>query len=172
MKIMPYKEISRIVKINRKSKKIVFFSGAFDLFHYGHFRALEKAASLGDCLIVQIDGNQLVKKRKGANRPHLDETIRAKIVASLNFIDYAFVSDIPSEDVQTLNMIKPDLFVRAILTNETEQDRKEREKTLLKKIPKSKIFWLEQSAEISTTKMSQSLKELNNEKSVMENILR
>lgn len=171
MKIVKYKEISTKVIINRKSKKVIFFSGAFDLFHFGHFRALETAALLGNFLIVQIDGNELVRKRKGIKRPHLDESIRARIVASLDFIDCVFVSDIPSEDVQTLNMIKPDIFVRAILPNETDQARKQREKILLEKIPNAKIFWLKQSAEISTSIISQSLKEFNNEKSIMENIL-
>lgn len=137
----------------RRFKSVVFFSGVFDLFHYGHFRALRNASRLGDILIVQIDGNKLVKKRKGDGRPYLDELHRAEIISSLEFVDYVFISDIPSENEDKLKSLSPDVFVRAIKEEETDDDRKNRTKNLTKKSPKTKIVWLEQTPEISTTKI-------------------
>ncbi len=137
----------------RKEKKVIFCSGAYDLFHIGHFRALKKASKLGNILIVQIDGNELVKKRKGSNRPYLHEKERAEVIASLTFVDFVFISNTPSEDASILGHLKPNIFVRAILPNETDKDRKNREKILLSKIPDGKIVWLSQTKEISTTKI-------------------
>ncbi|EPV9213564.1 adenylyltransferase/cytidyltransferase family protein, partial [Campylobacter jejuni] len=39
-------------------KNVITF-GTFDLFHYGHLRILERAASLGDKLIVGVSSDSL-----------------------------------------------------------------------------------------------------------------
>lgn len=152
-KIIKLKELDKYIsKIPQGSKKI-FFSGAFDLFHYGHLRALRSASSLGNILIVQVDGNILVKRRKGTNRPYIDEHHRASKISSLTFVDYVFISNIPSEDIKTLKSVAPDIFIRAILPNETDEDRARRQEILIKKNSKMNIVWLAQTAEISTTKI-------------------
>ena len=103
-KIFTLSKFKKILSL-RENKKIVFFSGAFDLFHYGHFRALLSATILGDLLVVQVDGDRLVRKRKGLDRPHISEIERVKIISSFEFVDYVIVSNIPSESKQTLNFI-------------------------------------------------------------------
>jgi cytidyltransferase-like protein len=140
-----------VLKIERKNLKVVFCSGAFDLLHHGHIIALKKASILGDILIVQIDGNKLVSKRKGKGRPILDEQYRAFLVSSMGFVDYIFISNKPSESIVTI--IKPDVFVRAKLETENEEIRKMREEKLLKKVPSMKVVWLKQSSHVSTTKI-------------------
>lgn len=161
-KLISVKDIKMINKYKKLRRlKVVFCSGVFDLFHYGHFIALKKASALGDILIIQIDGNQLVKKRKGPDRPRLDQNDRASIILSLDFVNYVFISNAPSEDRRVLRSVKPDIFVRAILPHESNEDRLKREKILLQKIPDMKIFWLEQTPEISTTKISSALIKAN-----------
>ena len=156
MKILKsFNQINKI--IDRNNKKLVFFSGTFDLFHYGHFSALNKAAKLGDILLVQVDSNKLVKIRKGKDRPILDEQYRAQIISSLNFVNYVFISDKPSENSLKLLVIKPDIFIRAILPNESDDDRAAREKKLKSYMPHGKIVWLAQTPQISTTKIIQGL---------------
>jgi len=162
-KIKTLNQIGRQLKKKPHNLKVTFFSGVFDLFHYGHFRALRQASSLGDSLIVQIDGDKLVKKRKRNNRPYLDQSHRALIISSLEFVDLVFISDSPSEDASTLITINPDVFVRAILPHETDKDRVDREKALLAKMPKTKIIWLEQTPEVSTTKILHVVKISNSE---------
>lgn len=162
-KVVSTRNIKRTLNNKRlKRKKIVFFSGAFDLFHYGHFIALKKASALGDILVIQIDGNRLVKKRKGPDHPYLDQSERALIIASFGFVDYVFISSIPSEDSRILKSVRPDIFVRAILPHESEKTRARREKVLLKKVAETKIFWLDQTPEISTTKIISAVEKANN----------
>lgn len=56
--------------------KIVLTSGTFDLFHIGHAQYLEKAKEMGDVLIVGVDSDARVKKRKGPERPIVPENER------------------------------------------------------------------------------------------------
>ncbi len=156
-KIFTLSRFKKILSL-RENKKIVFFSGAFDLFHYGHFRALLSATTLGDLLVVQVDGDRLVRKRKGLDRPHISEIERVKIISSFEFVDYVIISNIPSESKQTLNSIKPDVFVRAILSNENGYDRVLREKKIVKRLPFIKVVWLKQTPEISTSKIIKMMK--------------
>lgn len=152
-KINSLPDIKKIISKINDEQELVFFSGVFDLFHFGHFIALKNASSLGDILIVQIDGNCLVKERKGYDRPYLDESDRALMISSLEFVDYVFVSNIPSEDEQTLQYITPDIFVRSVLPHESDERRRQREKSLLKKYPSMRIVWLDRTPEISTTRV-------------------
>ncbi|KKW22375.1 MAG: Glycerol-3-phosphate cytidyltransferase [Parcubacteria group bacterium GW2011_GWA2_51_12] len=87
-KILKIQEVLQAISAKGTASRVVFSSGAFDLFHYGHFHALKKAARLGNVLVVQIDGNELVRKRKGNDRPCLDEALRAEMVSSLEFVDF------------------------------------------------------------------------------------
>lgn len=152
-KITTLSELRKILPKSAGTKNIVLFSGVFDLFHYAHLKALKTAKSFGDILVVQVDGNKLVKHRKGDKRPYLDQYERAGIISSLEFVDYVFISNIPSEDLRILKGINPYFFVRAILPNQSDAQRIQREKILNEKIPNGKMIWLKQSPEISTTKI-------------------
>lgn len=157
-KIMIYDTITETLALLRGKGSIVFASGAFDLFHYGHFRALHRASQTGNFLIVQIDGNRLVKTRKGNGRPHLDELDRATMVASLEFVHGVFISDIPSEDPRTLTSVSPDIFIRAIIPGQSMQERNKRELSLQTRLFNGKVLWLPQTEEVSTTKLLPALR--------------
>lgn len=49
--------------------KKIFVNGTFDIIHRGHIEMLNYAKSLGDYLVVAIDGDDRVKKLKGLDRP-------------------------------------------------------------------------------------------------------
>lgn len=53
----------------KPNDKIVYVSGAFDLFHIGHLSFLEKARKLGDYLIVGLFEDGVVNAYKGRNHP-------------------------------------------------------------------------------------------------------
>ncbi|PAV73883.1 hypothetical protein WR25_16067 [Diploscapter pachys] len=53
----------------KPTDKVVYVCGSFDLFHLGHLLFLEKAAKLGDYLIVGILSDQVVNEYKGSNHP-------------------------------------------------------------------------------------------------------
>lgn len=157
-KLQKISELYTVLAQKQDRQSIVFMSGVFDLFHYGHYKALEKASKLGMILVVQVDGNKIVKKRKGPERPFVDEKLRAEVISKLDFVDYVFISNIPSESKNTLQMISPDIYIRSIIATETDKDRKVREEKILNNLPKTKILWLEQMENISTTLIVDTIK--------------
>lgn len=73
------------------SKTVITF-GTFDVFHVGHLRILERAASLGNRLVVGVSTDLLNLKKKG--RPpvyHQDE--RMEIIAALKCVEVAFFEE-------------------------------------------------------------------------------
>ncbi|EAK4033944.1 glycerol-3-phosphate cytidylyltransferase [Campylobacter jejuni] len=72
-------------------KNVITF-GTFDLFHYGHLRILERAASLGDKLIVGVSSDSLnfAKKRR---YPIYSEQERLNIISSLKCVSCVFLEE-------------------------------------------------------------------------------
>jgi rfaE bifunctional protein nucleotidyltransferase chain/domain len=92
-------------------RKIVFTNGCFDLLHYGHVDYLSKAKDLGDVLIVGLNTDSSVKRLKGKHRPLQNETSRAVILASLQFVDAVVLFD---EDTpyNLISHIRPAVLVK------------------------------------------------------------
>ena len=66
--------------------------GAFDLFHIGHLRILERAAKMGHRLIVGISTDELNFKKKGWY-PIINQEERLLIVKSLSFVTSVFYEE-------------------------------------------------------------------------------
>ena len=47
----------------------IWINGCFDILHYGHFKLIAYARSLGSELVVGIDTDERIKKLKGNDRP-------------------------------------------------------------------------------------------------------
>lgn len=94
-----------------KGDSIVFTNGCFDLLHPGHVDLLERAAALGDHLIVALNTDQSVKRLKGSSRPFYQEKMRAKMLAALQLVDAVilFEEDTPEALVK---LILPDILVK------------------------------------------------------------
>lgn len=99
--------------------KIVHCHGVFDLVHIGHIRHLEAAKRLGDVLIVTVTPDQFVNK--GPSRPVFPENQRAEALAALSCIDYVAINRWPTS-IQTISMLKPDLYVKGQEYREVAQD--------------------------------------------------
>jgi len=111
-KIMELTDAQAWVKKQKANeKKMVFTNGCFDLLHLGHVDYLEKAAQLGDCLIVGLNADSSVKRLKGASRPVNPQYARARVLAALNFVDLVviFHEDTPIRLIETLC---PDVLVK------------------------------------------------------------
>lgn len=94
-----------------KGQKVVFTNGCFDILHLGHIDYLEKARNLGDHLVVGLNTDESVKRIKGAGRPVVDETARARVIAALAFVDAVvyFGEDTP---YKLIDQLKPDILVK------------------------------------------------------------
>ena len=65
--------------------KIVLCHGTFDLLHIGHIKHLQKAAGLGDQLVVSVTADEYVKK--GPGRPYFNQDQRMDALYALECVD-------------------------------------------------------------------------------------
>lgn len=88
-KILSIKDAILIAKeLRNKNKSIVVAGGVFDILHTGHIKFLENSKKYGDYLFVLLEEDKKARKAKGANRPINSQEDRAKILSSLQSIDY------------------------------------------------------------------------------------
>ena len=77
-KVKNKEEIIEIVKSAKAlGKKVVIFSGSFDLLHFGHIKSIQEAKSQGDILILLLNSDLSVKSYKGPSRPIVSQDQRA-----------------------------------------------------------------------------------------------
>jgi len=72
-------------------KRIITF-GTYDLLHIGHVKILQRAAALGDHLIVGISSDALNISKKG-RPPVYSTTDRVEIIRSIGCVDEVFVEE-------------------------------------------------------------------------------
>jgi glycerol-3-phosphate cytidylyltransferase len=74
------------------SGRTVITFGTFDVFHVGHVRVLERAAALGDRLVVGVSADALNERKKG-RAPVYSQDERMEIVRALRCVDEVFVEE-------------------------------------------------------------------------------
>ncbi|MGG5257995.1 adenylyltransferase/cytidyltransferase family protein [Phycicoccus avicenniae] len=74
------------------SGRTVITFGTFDVFHVGHVRVLERAAALGDRLVVGVSADALNVSKKG-RPPVYTQDERMEIVRALRVVDEVFVEE-------------------------------------------------------------------------------
>ncbi len=102
--------------------KIVLTSGTFDLFHIGHAQYLEKAKELGDVLIVGVDSDERVKKRKGPDRPIVPENERVLILSHCRHADVITLKHIDDESSHLIKIVQPDVLVVSKSTKHKDEE--------------------------------------------------
>jgi D-beta-D-heptose 7-phosphate kinase/D-beta-D-heptose 1-phosphate adenosyltransferase len=91
--------------------RIVLTSGSFDLVHLGHVKYLAKAKELGDVLIVGVDGDAKIRKRKGADRPMVPEDERLEMLAHQRPVDLIYPKAEEEERWALIETVRPDVLV-------------------------------------------------------------
>ena len=92
-------------------QRVVLTSGSFDLIHLGHVKYLTRAKELGDVLVVGVDSDAKIRRRKGEDRPMVPERERLEMLAHQRPVDLLYLKD---EDEQRWGLIKavsPDVLV-------------------------------------------------------------
>jgi cytidyltransferase-like protein len=92
-------------------KKIVLVTGGFDPLHSGHINYFKSAKELGDVLVVGINSDTWLIRKKG--RPFMPWLERSKIVQALKVVDYVIEFD--DRDGSAKNAIK---LTRQIFPND------------------------------------------------------
>jgi len=95
------------------TKKVitVAVSGAFDPIHAGHIRYIREAAKLGDRLVVILNGDDFLLRKKGFVFRPFEE--RKEILENIKGVDEVIASVDDDQTVRkTLELIKPDIFAK------------------------------------------------------------
>lgn len=94
---------------NPGNGKIVAVSGGFDPIHVGHLSLFEEAKKLGDRLVVILNGDGWVMRKKG--RYFMSAEDRKRIIESLKPVDEVVIWDDGRDDVSlALKMLRPHIF--------------------------------------------------------------
>jgi rfaE bifunctional protein nucleotidyltransferase chain/domain len=72
---------------------VVAAGGCFDLLHAGHVALLQAARRTGDCLVVCVNSDASVRRRKGAGRPLVPVADRLRVLRALECVDAVAVFD-------------------------------------------------------------------------------
>lgn len=102
-------------KKNSQKKKplVVAVSGGFDPIHIGHVRMFNEAKKLGDKLVVILNNDNWIKKKKGM--PFMPDHERKEVIEALAAVDEVLLSSHPEnpEDMSVcaeLIRLRPDIF--------------------------------------------------------------
>lgn len=92
-------------------KVTVLTSGGFDPLHIGHLRCMVEAKKLGDYLIVIINGDSWLMRKKG--RVFMPAKDRAEIIRCFSCVDEVYILNSERDDVcEALERFKPDIFAK------------------------------------------------------------
>ena len=95
------------------SKRIVAVSGGFDPLHIGHVRMFQEAKDLGDELVVIVNNDHWLRKKKG--KAFMPEQERKEIIEAIGCVDRVVLTQHPEnpEDMSVcdaLREIRPQIF--------------------------------------------------------------
>lgn len=109
-------------KIARKAgQKIGLVQGSWDLFHLGHLRYILKARALCDFLIIAMDSDEKIRKRKGPTRPVIPEKERYDFINMLNIADAIVIKGVGEPKWNLIKTVKPDVLI-AIKETYSDED--------------------------------------------------
>lgn len=128
-KIIKVQEVS-LVSQKQKSlgKTIVLAGGCFDILHSAHILFLKAAKKQGNTLIILLESDENIKKRKGKDRPINSQKERALVLSSVSYIDYIVLLNKMTKDEyydKLMIQIKPDIVAITDKDPQIEQRKKQ-----------------------------------------------
>ena len=92
-------------------KKVVATGGGFDPLHIGHIRLFNAAKRLGDTLVVILNSDDFLIRKKGYVFMTYHE--RWEVIVNLKSVDFVIECIDKDQTVaKTLEMLKPDIFAK------------------------------------------------------------
>ncbi|MEU1007496.1 PfkB family carbohydrate kinase [Streptomyces sp. NPDC005890] len=90
---------------------VVAAGGCFDLLHAGHVALLQAARRAGDCLVVCINSDDSVRRRKGDGRPLVPAADRVRVLRALECVDAVAVFDEDTPE-RILGELRPHIWAK------------------------------------------------------------
>jgi D-glycero-beta-D-manno-heptose 1-phosphate adenylyltransferase len=90
---------------------VVLTSGSFDLIHLGHVKYLARAKELGDILVVGVDSDAKIRRRKGEDRPMVPEQERLELLAHQRPVDLIYLKQDEDPSWGLIKAVEPDTLV-------------------------------------------------------------
>ncbi len=106
---------------------VVLTSGSFDLIHLGHVKYLEAAKQQGDVLVVGVDSDAKIRRRKGEDRPMVPELERLELLAFQRPVDLIFKKDEGEARWGLIKAVQPDVLVLTADHSYSDQELQELE---------------------------------------------
>ncbi|WP_030180961.1 D-glycero-beta-D-manno-heptose 1-phosphate adenylyltransferase [Streptomyces sp. NRRL S-813] len=100
-----------VAKVRATGGTVVAAGGCFDLLHAGHVGLLQAARRIGDCLVVCVNSDASVRRRKGEGRPVNPIADRVRVLRALACVDAVAVFDEDTPE-RLLAELRPDVWVK------------------------------------------------------------
>ena len=105
-------EMARVVShLKGLGYRIVLTSGSFDLIHLGHVKYLARAKELGGILVVGVDSDAKIRRRKGEDRPMVPENERLELLAHQRPVDLIYLKQDEDPTWGLIKAVEPDVLV-------------------------------------------------------------
>jgi len=143
---------------DKKQKVIVAVSGGFDPLHFGHVQLFQDAKKLGDELVVILNNDNWLKKKKGF--VFMPQNERKAIIESLRCVDRVVLTGHGSrlKDMSVsaeLRKLKPNIFANGGDRNKKDANNKlsslNPEQVLCQKLGTKMVFNVGQGGKIQSS---------------------
>jgi D-glycero-beta-D-manno-heptose 1-phosphate adenylyltransferase len=104
---------------------IVLTSGSFDLIHLGHVKYLQKAKEFGGFLVVGVDSDVKIRRRKGEDRPMVPQDERLELLAHQRPVDMIYLKGDDEPRWGLIKAVRPDVLVLTEDHSYTEAEQQE-----------------------------------------------
>lgn len=103
--------LQNVKEAKENGKTVGLVQGSWDLFHLGHLKYILEARKRCDYLIVAMDSDEKIKKRKGNDRPIIPEEERYEFIRLLNIADSVIVKEANEPKWNLIKTVKPDVLI-------------------------------------------------------------
>lgn len=126
-------DLEALQRARAEGKKIGLVQGSWDQFHIGHLKYIKKAKENCDYLIVGVDSDQKIQKRKGKNRPLIPEKERYEMIKELgvsktgtyeagkSIADDIVIKPVDEKKWELIRKIYPDVLITITENYTTEE---------------------------------------------------
>ena len=143
--VLSLDRLSAVVRaLKADGHAIVLTSGSFDLIHLGHVKYLAKAKGFGDVLVVGVDSDAKIRRRKGPDRPMVPQAERLELLAHQRPVDLVYLKD-DEPRWALIKAVEPDVLV---VTEDHTYDERDQE-ALLEHCGRIEV--LERQASVTTS---------------------